>query len=316
MQTPTESEVRQLVEKALGCATVSAQRFATGLCHFVYDVALGDGRCVVARLATPETRSLLAGGVYWHNRLKPLGVPLPALLHAAAQDPIPFVILERLPGDDLHAVYASLSRDEKHAIATAVVEAQRRVARLPEAPGFGHAQSYADPALHRRQTWTQVIEGMLTRSRQRIEVAAVTDPSAVDRVRRQLPRFSTHFSRVKPTAFLDDTTTKNVLVHHAQLSGIVDVDEVCFGDPLLTPALTKMALLAGRCDTDYVESWIELIGANNEARAVVDFYTAVFCADFLAEQGHAFNRQRAEHDKEQTAFLEAKLGDLLARIAG
>jgi len=87
---------------------------------------------------------------------------------------------------------------------------------------------------------------------------------------------------------------------------------VCFGDPLLTPALTKMALLARHCDTDYVQDWLELTGANDEARAVVDFYTAVFCVDFLAEQGHKFDRERAAPDGGQTAYLEATLRDLLA----
>jgi hypothetical protein len=311
MQTPTESDARRLVEAALGCAAVGVQRFATGLCHYVYDMALADGRLVVARLAIPETRDLLAGGVYWHGRLVQLGLPLPALLHAATQAPLPFVILERLAGNDLHAVYASLSREEKRALAAAVVEAQHRAARLPEATGFGHARSYDDPALHRRLSWLHVIEAMLARSRQRILAAGVADPATVDRVGRCLLRFSAYLSRVRPTPFLDDTTTKNVLVHQGQLSGIVDVDEVCFGDPLLTPALTKMALLAGRCDTDYVDAWLELIGANDETRAVVNFYTAVFCVDFLSEQGHAFNRERGERNTEQTAFLEAQLRDLL-----
>ncbi len=314
MRIPTESDARQLVEKALGGATVSAKRFATGLCHHVYEVALNDGRHVAVRLATEETRALLAGGVYWHNRLKPLGVPLPAILHANEQGSIPFVILERLPGDDLHAVYASLSREEKRAIAAAVVEAQCRAARLPEASGFGLAQSYDDPALQRRQTWFQVIEAMLEHSRQWIITAGMTDPDAVDRVLRRLPRFSDYFSRVRTTPFLDDTTTKNVLIHQTRFSGIVDVDEICFGDPLLTPALTKMALLARRCDTDYVQDWLELIGADDKARAVVDFYTAVFCVDFLAEQGHAFNRGKISRDGEQTTRLEVLLCDLMDLI--
>jgi aminoglycoside phosphotransferase len=316
MQTPTEFDARRLVEATLGCAAVSAHRFVTGLCHYVYEVTLSDGRRVVARLSTPDTRDLLEGGVYWHGRLAPLGVPLPALLHADTDAPLPFVILERLPGDDLHAIYAALGREEKHAIAAAVVGAQQRTARLPEAGGFGHAQSYDDPALRRRQTWLKLIEDMLARSRQRIVAAGVTDPAAVARVERFLPRFTAHFSRVRPVAFLDDTTTKNVLVHEGRFSGIVDVDEVCFGDPLLTPALTRMALLARQRDTDYVDHWLDLIGASAEARAVVEFYTAVFCADFLAEQGHAFNRTDTKHDPSHTAFLETTLRDLLGKIEG
>lgn len=46
--------------------------------------------------------------------------------------------------------------------------------------------------------------------------------------------FDSYTSEVKPTPFLDDTTTKNVIINDGKLSGIVDVDYVNFGDHLLT----------------------------------------------------------------------------------
>ena len=50
-----------------------------------------------------------------------------------------------------------------------------------------------------------------------------------------------------PTPFLHDTTTKNVIVTPAgSFSGIVDVDDLCFGDPRYAVALTSAALLAHR----------------------------------------------------------------------
>ena len=64
-----------------------------------------------------------------------------------------------------------------------------------------------------------------------------------------------YFSAVRPTAFLGDITTKNVLVHEGKLSGIVDVDEICYGDPLFVVGLTHMALLAMGADTDYTTGW-------------------------------------------------------------
>ena len=119
---------------------------------------------------------------------------------------------------------------------------------------------------------------------------------------------------VTPRPFLHDTTTKNVMVHQGRLAGIVDIDELCFGDPLLTPGLTQMALLAAGLDTDYVVHWLELLAPSAEQRAVVDFYSAVFCADFLSEQGQSFNRTAATVSPAKIAALELILGELLARL--
>jgi len=126
--------------------------------------------------------------------------------------------------------------------------------------------------------------------------------------------FDRYFEQVRPTAFLDDATTKNVLVYQRRFSGIVDVDEVCFGDSRLTLGLTQASLLFAGFSTDYVDYWLELTGGGDEARAVVDFYSALFCVRFLSEQGQAFNKERGETDPAKIADLKTVLRELLTRI--
>src|SRR5262249_53237029 len=122
--------------------------------------------------------------------------------------------------------------------------------------------------------------------------------------------------RQPATCFLHDTTTKNVIVHGGRLSGIVDVDDFCFGDPLLAPALTLMALLNTRGPVDYVDAWLAAAQAPADWRLAL--YTAVFCVDFMAEHGHRFNGNPAAARPDECAHLEAILARLLeeARRAG
>jgi hypothetical protein len=82
-----------------------------------------------------------------------------------------------------------------------------------------------------------------------------------------------------------------VIVHDGELSGIVDVDWVCFGDPLFTVALTRMALLARRYETDYIAFWTEALALSPTQRAALSFYTALFCVDFMSELGDSFNQE-------------------------
>lgn len=314
VNTPGDHDAATLAERVLGSKPTSVQRFATGLCHRVFDVALADGRRVVVRMTTPELRKFMVGGVRWHRKLQPLGVPLPALLHSAVNDPFPSMILDRLPGTDLGNVYASLHRHDRAAIAAAVVDAQRRAAQLPATQGFGFVTGYDDPSLAGHPKWANVIDDLLDRARERIAKAKLVDPTLVDRVDAVKRRFEAYLARVKPIAFLPDTTTKNVLVHERKFSGIVDVDEVCFGDPLLALALTKASLIASSHELDYVAAWQELLDVSGDARGALEFYTAVFLADFLGELGHAFNRDApAEHLNRQVT-LEHRLKETLAAI--
>jgi len=84
-----------------------------------------------------------------------------------------------------------------------------------------------------------------------------------------------------------------VIVHEGRLSGIVDVDVVCFGDPLLTLALTRMALLTRGFDLDYADAWAQELELDAAAHDRLRVYTALCCVDFVGELGQRFNRDAA-----------------------
>lgn len=309
-----------MVARTLSVDVLSVERFPTGLCHYVYDVALADGRQVVARLAAREAQPLLAGGVYWHARLRDMGVPLPALLAAdtAPATGYPYMLLERLPGQDLGLVYDALSTREKGALAVAVTGVQRAVGRLPRASGYGYALSYEDAALH--ATWRDVVVANIERSSARFaaDTSGQDDARWTERTLEAMRHIAPYLHAVPPAPFLDDLTTKNVLLHRGALAGIVDTDMVCFGDPLYTLALTRAALLAGGHDTRYTDLWRAQLDPTPEQMAALDCYTAVFCLDLLSETGQRFNREQPiPANAARRIRLEAALAGLLtAPLAG
>lgn len=287
---PTERDAALAVRVGLDVETRAIQRFSAGLCHYVYDVTTEDGRHVVARLATSETADQLAGGVYWHERLRAVGAPLPALLHAdlAPAGAFPYMLLERLPGKDLGDVYADLTPAQRQSLAAEIVAVQRSVATLPRATGFGFARSYDDPNLY--ASWLDVVLADVDRSQRRIAATGVASLALAERVRAAVLGIADYLRAVAPVAFLDDTTTKNVLIHQGALSGIVDTDAVCFGDPLFTLALTRMALLAHDLDSDYADHWRDLLALDADQQRALTVYTATFCLGFMSEVGQRFNR--------------------------
>lgn len=266
----------------------SAERFSTGHCHFVFDVKTESGKNIVVRIARPENRYLLESAVFWSELLKPKGVPLPEILASDLKAEFPFLILERLPGKDLWQVYPELSKSEKKVLAIEMTRLQETAATLPKAKSFGYLETYTSNS--GCQTWFDVQLKYLDRSRSRIKATRLFDPEIVDRVEKIAGNYKSYFSKIEPIPFFDDITTKNVIVNEGRLSGIVDVDWMCFGDRIETIALTQTALLTSECETDYIEYWCDAMKLDTAQRKILNFYSAMTCVDFISEIGQTFNK--------------------------
>ncbi|MEM9203142.1 MAG: hypothetical protein AAGC53_15905 [Actinomycetota bacterium] len=244
-----------------------------------------DGTQLVVRLAHPDNRAELAGGLFWHDLLSAVGVPVPEVIAADVHAPQPYMVLQRLAGNDLGNIFDELNNDDLNHVATTVADCQARTARLAPANGYGYAVNYTTPL---RRTWIQVLQQSVANSAGRIESARVVDPRLSDLVAAHLSELDASFNDITPTAFLHDATTKNVIVHAGAVTGIVDTDEMAFGDPLWTAALTRTSLLAANRSTHYVDRLVDAMGIPDRGR--MNLYTAIFALDFLSELGHQFNR--------------------------
>lgn len=312
MSAPPSTAIFRALRAHVDVNIHSYRRFNTGLAHYVYDVMTDQGPFVV-RMADPEHWNGIPGGVYWHPYLRGVGVPIPDLLGHDLAAPFPYMILERLRGTDLGDVYHTLTAAQKQTLAVQIADIQNCVATLPQAKSYGYLSSYeSSSAPH--PSWFSVIASGLDAATRLITSAGIFAPAIVDRVRHAAAPYESYFASIPPTPFLDDTTTKNVLLHEGALTGIVDTDEVCFGDRLNALALTHMALLSMHADTDYIEYWAEAWHLTAEQRRVMHLYTACHCVYFMGEQGQKFNKDVPEPvDPAHVEHLHAVLTYLLSQ---
>ena len=295
---PDDRLAGNLVTELFGWRPTSIHRFTTGLAFFVYDV-LGDGENVVVRLGRPSQAAALENAVALARLLRPRGVPLPAMLATGVAQGLPYMILERLPGADLGQVMHALSPASLEGIAQAVADAQRATMRLGAGTRFGYAAS-ADAAPH--ASWTDVVAGHLARSERRIMANGLFPTAVIAEAQALFARHAEALGRIPATPFLHDTTTKNVIVAPSgTFSGIVDVDDLCFGDPRYVAALTKVAMLVHGGPVDYVAAWMARAGWAEDA--LFQFYVTMFLLDFMSEHGTSFNGNEAPSDAEGRAKL-------------
>lgn len=309
---PDETTAAAMASEVLA-EPIGIRQFSTGLQHFVFEASSAQGGRAVVRVSRREDIGVARSSIYWSERLRPLGIPLPRILHAdmtMKRHRFPFVILERLPGRDLGLVVDRLSGAVLRDLARRLSGLQAIVASLPQGRGYGFAPRHDGPFPHAR--WADCIAASLDRGRQRIREAGVVSETHVDRTEAAADRLAAYFASVRPIPFLHDITTKNVIVDGTRLSGIVDVDDLCFGDPLLQVGLTRTALLANGQSASYADAWIDLIAPSREQIAALDFYTALFCIDFMGELGHRFNRAAAQTvEKAHVERLQALLDRFL-----
>jgi hypothetical protein len=216
---PSEKDVAVLVQAAIGELPVSIKRFQMGLTHYVYDIQTSSERRLVARFALPGQTDELMAGVYWSTILRPIGVPLPEIYFEdfrAGLTAYPSLLLERLPGTDLWHVYHELNYNEKLELAEKIVEIQEKVCHLQSGQGYGYVTHLDGPYPFR--CWREVVADSIDQSRRRISDIGIFNPNHADRVQEYLPVFRAYFDNVPAHLFLDDTTTKNVIIHNSKFS--------------------------------------------------------------------------------------------------
>ena len=295
---PTPEIAAAIAQHALGWPSAAATRFQTGSGHYVYE-AHGDGRSVVVRMGLEAQRAEMTAGLHLAETLATMAVPLPAIYATGLDDPLPWVVMERLAGTDLGAVIAGLSNSQLSAIATRVAQAQAVAARFGSAGRYGYSAT-AEAAPHGR--WSAVVRASMDRSHRGIKQASLFDLGVMDAVTSLYAAHLPALDAIAATPFLHDTTTKNVIIAaDGTFSGIVDVDDLCFGDPRYAPALTKAVLLAYGGPLHYVDAWMRAAGHDDDA--VFRFYVALFLVDLMAEHGHVSNGNERPSTPEQRQGL-------------
>lgn len=304
MTSPFIKTARQIAHDISAEPIISIERFLTGKANYVYDVKTAHDEYVI-RLSRPEQKNSFKGMIYWHQQLSPLGIPLPAVRFHDTDGKkygYPLIVMERLAGRDLIHIYPNLTNRQKEAVAMQIVTIQKKVSTLCQNTRYGYATSYTDPSLH--STWQGVLDHYMTRIVMRNNQTNLIDKKYIDILRKLFNVFEEYIAQVKPTPFLDDITTKNVIVNDGVLSGIVDVEYVCFGDPLFTLALTQASLIAAQFDTFYTDYWVHLLNLTPKQKKATDMYRALFILEFASSMGHTFNKAQPEAvDLKKLSFL-------------
>lgn len=290
-----EKLIVQLCKECMGLTPDSVKRCAIGQANYVHIV---DGKRGKITVRCSTEKGVYKNTIYWLKRLEKIDVPVPKVLGNGEFQGYEYLILSYLEGQDLGLVYPKLTEEQKRTIAREIVQIQNRVGTLQ----FGNVDI--------DWSWKSFIQYMLDRAQERITANGYFNVEKVERLRRQMSILENYFVRVKPVAYLDDISSKNLLIHDGRISGIIDIDWMGFGDRLTFVALTNVALLNMECDTDYVDYIMEEMQVNEKEKQAFLFYSLLYCVDFMGERGMKFTDKKIEVDDE----IIHRLDDIYDRL--
>ncbi len=296
---PNSQLACKLAAAVVGATPTRVTRFSTGLKHYVFDVEFDDRAPVVVRVATKENRAAMVGAYHLSNQLRPAGVPLPQIIAADLDHRFPHLILERFPGTDLMHVIQNLSLQQQNGIAERVATAQHVASMLPSAGRYGYAVT-AEEAPH--LNWSSVLEESLAKARKGITSAGLFESHYPESIATLIETHRSDLDAVPATPFLHDTTTKNVIIApDGSFSGIVDVDELCFGDPRSVVALAMASLENMGVATHYIDAWMAAAGFRDDR--IFRLYAALTAVGFMSEHGQMFNGNIASSTERERNWL-------------
>ena len=282
--------IKQICLETMHKEPTSVESCAVGLSNYVFIVEIDHRkysiRCSTEKNAYQNTVRLL-------EKLLGIGILVPQVLFSGKAGQYDYVILTYIEGQELWAVYDSLTREDKKCLAKEIVQLQRKVAigLLETTEGW---------------SWLSFIHEILDRARALIKENGYFDEEKVMRIENQIPVLMGYFESVEPISYLDDVTTKNLLVKDGHISGIIDIDWIGIGDVLTFAALTYVALLNMECDTDYVRYILDEMNVDSRQYKAFRFYALMYCVDFMGERGTKY--------KDKTVEVNARIVDRLNTI--
>jgi aminoglycoside phosphotransferase (APT) family kinase protein len=272
-------QVLSTVVKSLKATPLTVERMTfTHSGSVIYSIEL-PGRSVILRASTR-----CDAFAYTERNIKTmrgLGIPVPTVVASGIVDLEElwtYIILNKIPGRDLYYELTQMSRVQITRLAEQIVSFQASVSTLPHAEGYGWGQigiGGPDP------TWFYVFQSDEEAAPPESNVSRLDECRIM--VHGMKVRLQPYLNTIRPICFLDDLTTKNVLIEDDCLTGIIDLDCVCFGDPLWTIGATGGCIVSdiGPEHLFYFEELCRCTGINAEQRQAVNLYASLRALEFL-----------------------------------
>lgn len=282
-----EQMIEQIINQQFHSIPIKVERMTMGICNEVYRVKLNDGNYII-RLN--KNVSPIEGTDKYIPLFKSRGIKVPEIiLSNYTYDLVPYAyqILSEIEGQDLDKVISELDDNQLKSVAKEISSIFQKIRSLPTDGSFGSIDSSG----HGKFTsWTAVVDNIANLAVERGNKTNVIDDEIKQILKYVIENNREYFDKVKSKFYYDDICGKNVMIDNGKFSGLVDLDEVGYGDYLEAIGRIKTSWYGthyGDIYTNAIECEEHL---SQEDRLVVTAYALIHRISWLCENGIQFNQ--------------------------
>lgn len=305
--------VKKIITKEFQEEPLTVERMVTGIRNEVYKINLSS-RIVIIRMNVDEVE--LKGTEKHIALFSSLGVKVPEILasdYSKKDFSFGYQILSYIEGKDLGLVIESMSDEQLRNLAKEVATIFNKLSVIPTNGKFGWV-GFDERRLV--DSWAEIMKQ--DKIEERNNQTGVVGIELVNKEKELYEKYKPYFNGVKSTLYFDDMSSKNILINDGKFAGIVDLDDVMYGDPLETVGSIKASWYGTHYGEVYTKAVEDELNLTEEQRKMVTVYALFNRILWLSEKGIKFNenttteidQQAVKKDKEIIAklFLEVEGG--------
>ena len=304
--------VSDIIEKDLNRKPSTITRMTRGITNEVYLVDFADQKVVVRMNTNPEQ---LKGSVKYITLFDSLGIKVPKILsqdYTKKSFPFAYHVLSYIEGKDIGDVIESLTESELIGIAHEIVEIFQKLEKIPTNGKFGWIGFDESKSFNK---WSEVIN--LEKAEERNLLTKVIDEDLLNKMRIFYSGFKPYLESVKSTMYYADLNYKNVLVNNGKFTGLIDLDDITYGDPLEALGRIKACWHNTKYGDTYLNAIEKGLGLKTKEKIIVNYYAVITRYNWLSYEGVKFNAnttneidyKRVENDKKILIDLLQGIGN-------
>ena len=281
------NEIELVIQKHFNELPKEVVRMTTGICNEVYLVKLKD-KSVIVRMN--ELDRFLKGSSKNIPTFKSKGIKVPDILfedYSKQTIPFGYQIMSVIEGEDLGAVIHTLTPEQMKTIAQEISNILIKLSDLPTNGKFGWIDD-SDSKLV--DSWSDVMLRMYHYMVDRNDKTNVVGKELIDFASNLISKHKNYFDKVPSKYVYDDLSGKNVMIKNGKFSGLVDLDQIMYGDLLEPVGRIKASWYGTKYGKIYTDAVMEYLGLSKEQQEMVTVYALLNRISWLSEIGIQFNQ--------------------------
>ncbi len=281
-------EIELVIKKHFSESPKEVIRMTTGICNEVYLIKLKD-KSVIVRMN--EQDRFLKGSSKNIPTFKSKDIKVPDILfedYSKKTIPYGYQIMSVIEGEDLGAVIQNLNPKQLKSIAQEVSSILIKLSDLPTNGKFGWIDNSDSELVN---SWFEVMQIMYHKMVDRNEKTGVVASELLNLSSSLITKHKEYFNKVPSKYVYDDLNGKNVMIKDGKFNGLVDLDQIMYGD-FLEPVGRIKACWPGTEEYGkiYTNAVIKCLNLSNEQQEMVTVYAVLNRINWLSEIGIQFNQ--------------------------